>query len=192
MGVIKGRLFRWRKLPKQGVGRSNNWAVSVLMLCLPACLPAFASECFWRYLTAAAPCYGNAGRSAAAAAPATPRVIANAPLSPVAGRVLSAGLATSATVAETGSVAGFFASGCGVGSGFESTPILLTPSTPPSSVLRHPANWPPRTQPGSYSPAPSGSSRGCRRPRCARRCRARPRRAWHRPARARTRTSRCP
>lgn len=43
----------------------------------------------------------------------------------------------------------------------ESTPIPLTPSTPPLGGLRHPANWHPRTRPGSCSPAPSGSSRGC-------------------------------
>ena len=74
----------------------------------------------------------------------------------------------------------------------ESTPIPLTPFMPPLGGLRHPANWPLRTRPGSCSPAPSGSSRGCTPPRCARRCRARPRRAWRRPARARTPTSRCP
>ena len=74
----------------------------------------------------------------------------------------------------------------------ESTPIPLTPFMPPLGGLRHPANWPLRTRPGSCSPAPNGSSRGCTPPRCTRRCRARPRRAWRRPARARTPTSRCP
>ena len=43
----------------------------------------------------------------------------------------------------------------------ESTPIPLTTFTPPSDGLRHPANWPLRTRPGSGRPAPSGSSRGC-------------------------------
>lgn len=57
----------------------------------------------------------------------------------------------------------------------ESTPIPLTPSTPPSGGLRHPASWPPRTRLGSYSPAPSGSALGCTRPRCTRIFRARPR-----------------
>lgn len=74
----------------------------------------------------------------------------------------------------------------------ESTPIPLTPSTPPSGGLRHPASWPPRTRLGSYSSAPSGSALGCTRPRCTRIFRARPRCAWRRRARARTPTSRCP
>ncbi|MGN8940949.1 transposase [Collinsella bouchesdurhonensis] len=43
----------------------------------------------------------------------------------------------------------------------ESTPIPLTPSTPPSGGLRRPANWPLRTPRGSDRPAPCASWHGC-------------------------------
>ena len=49
--------------------------------------------------------------------PATLRATAIAPLSPVAGRVVLAGLAAVTALVETGFAAGFSVLGCGVGSG---------------------------------------------------------------------------
>ena len=52
--------------------------------------------------------------------PATLRATAIAPLSPVAGRVVLAGLAAVTALVETGFAAGFSVLGCGVGSGLVS------------------------------------------------------------------------